>query len=159
MVALPSPTFDLDLPAAAYLSVAGQTAQEFLSAVNALTKVTTFTYTPAYEEDATWGQSWRRIQFHSYGVIGYGTDEDDADCDALQLFVALCAVSSAPNSLESIKLSTKGYAFWGVPPLHRLLHRTKEVEDRDDILFSDTSFYDDAFDGDDLCFSTIIREI
>ncbi|KAK5691792.1 hypothetical protein LTR17_025544 [Elasticomyces elasticus] len=151
MVSLPGPTLDPVLPTATHL--ADQMAHEFLNAVHALTNVTTFTYTPAYEEDAGWGKRWRHIQFHSGGLSGNGNDEYDAACDALQLFVALCAVSSAPNCLPSINLYTKGYAFWGLPYLHHLLHWPKRLEDRGNMLFGGSSFYDEGFNGDDLCLS------
>ncbi|KAK3613354.1 hypothetical protein LTR56_027936 [Elasticomyces elasticus] len=157
IVSLPGPTLDPVSPTATRL--ADQMAYDFSNAVHALTNVTTFTYTPAYEEDAAWGNRWHHIQFHRDGLAGNGNDEYDADCDALQLFVALCTVSSAPNRLQSINLYTKGYAFWGLPYLHRLLHWPKCLEDRDNMLLDGSSFYDEGFNGDDQCLSIYTGEI
>ncbi|KAK5685665.1 hypothetical protein LTR17_027032 [Elasticomyces elasticus] len=131
----------------------------FLNALDRLTAVTTFTHTAAHEWDVAWGLTWRRVQFHSQGLFGWGNDEYDADCDAVQLFTALSAVSSASNSLTSSTFFTRGYAFWGLPSLHRLTHQATGMEVDGNYWFSSLSTDDDEFTHDDPSLFAEIREI
>ncbi|KAK3616537.1 hypothetical protein LTR56_025893 [Elasticomyces elasticus] len=145
-----------DSPAHSDPARGDRTVETLLTALDGLTAVTTFTHTPAYEWDAAWSQTWRRVQFHTQGLSGLGNDEYDADCDALQLFVALCVVSNASNSLRSSSLFTRGSAFWGVPSLHRLIHRAKRMEIDDDFGLSNP---EDDFTRNDLSLSSHISEL
>lgn len=93
-------------------SDAQQNLLTFRVAIDALTGVNAFTYTPAYEDEGNWGQAWRRIEFHPEGLAAYCSYGVNPDIDALQLFIALRITMLAPNSLNSVKLFTRGHAFW-----------------------------------------------
>ncbi|KAL6717747.1 hypothetical protein ACLMJK_003832 [Lecanora helva] len=108
----------------------------FRTAMNALTSVSAFAYTPVYDEDEdNWGRTWRKIEFHSEGLVDHGGYGNDVDIDALQLFIALRVTMLAPNALHSVELFSRGYAFWGTLHLRRLFDWSDRVVPRSSALF------------------------
>ena len=117
-------------------SDAQQNLLRFRTAINALTSVSAFAYTPVYEDEDHWGRTWRQIEFHPEGLVAHCDSSNDVEIDALQLFVALRVTMPAPNVLHSVELFTKGHAFWGTTHLRRLFDWSDPLAPRSSALFN-----------------------
>ncbi|KAK3615294.1 hypothetical protein LTR56_026679 [Elasticomyces elasticus] len=96
-----------------------QILADFDSAIARLSSASHFIQSSRYMDD-DWGIYWRRIQFHHDGIAD-GSTEADESIDNVQLFAALCAMMLSTNTVTSIELCTRGYAFWSAAYLRRLL--------------------------------------
>ena len=117
-------------------SDAQQNLLRFRTAINALTSVSAFIYTPVYEDEDHWGRTWRKIEFHPEGLVAHCGYGNDVDIDALQLFIALQVTMLAPNALHSVELYTRGLAFWGTSHLCRLFDWSDRLLPRSSTLFN-----------------------
>jgi hypothetical protein len=107
------------LAAAQTFDEATQTIRNFSKAIKRLSNVKEFFHNPSYCFD-DWGERWRNIKFHRDGLVLQTGYEDDADTDALQLFIAVRAVILS-ESIRYVELCTRGHAFWSATHLRRLL--------------------------------------
>jgi len=106
-------------------SDAQQILLTFQEAIQALTLVNAFRYTPKYEDEDRWGRTWRRIEFHPDALVANSHYGNDVDIDALQLFLASKITLLAPNALRSMDIFTRGSAFWSTAHLLHLLDWTE----------------------------------
>jgi hypothetical protein len=133
-------------------SDAAQLLRRYIGASRLLRHVRAFLHVPAYRVDELgWGETWRNITFHRYACIEPGWGHDPY-YDAIQLFAAL-AFSRFPSevvAVQSLTLTTQGYAFWTVPHLTQLIYWMRESpENRANLTLNIHSYVESAVMSDD----------
>lgn len=102
---------------------AGSPTETFSKALESLPNVKVLRHEPGFLFDPDWGCRWRNIYLHPWALLGYTSDSEDEDMEALQLSVALrtlAIVRRRQIRMESIKMYVGGPSFWGPNRLQRL---------------------------------------